>query len=366
MKIHHLFLLLLLAGLSLLITGCEPDPDPPVIESVTPTFAPAEALITIQGMNLANTRSLKFNGQVINFNTAYNSDVALLLRVPTFLELGEQLIELTTDGGTATANFRVALDPPFITFFSQESAQIGEELTIYGGNFYEPLEVYFFDSVQAQIVSSSPDSLVVVVPEGVQQGRVRVNANGGTSESPVNFFRVSNVLVSDFDGNGARADVTNWIFTSGLNENRFTAVQNSNPAPISGNFLKITGQDSQGIGFIGSASSPTFMADSLGITTTPQNTLFRMDVNSNGRTSTRLIIVLREANGSFSDFSQEIRLDRSGWRQVNLPLNRFQDANGVVVRPAKVNSVKFILFDSQGVGSLFEANIDNVRFAEIL
>lgn len=366
MKLHNLTFLLLLIGLSFFTTACEEDPDPPVIESITPEFAPAEELITILGTNLGNTRTLKFNGELVNFNTAYNSDVAILLRVPTSLELGDYVVELTTDGGTATGNFRVSQDVPSIFGFDRESGEIGEELTIRGMNFFEPLEVYFFDSIQAQIVSSAPDSIVVIIPEGIERGRIRVNANGGTSESAVNFFRVNNILISDFDGNGVHSETMNWIFTSGLNENRFTAVQNSNPAAIEGNFLKISGRDNLGIRFIGSASTPTFMADSLGIQTDVSNTLFRMDVNNNGRSSTRMLIVLREANGSVADFSTEIVLNRSGWQAISLPLNRFADSDNRIIRPSKVNSVKFILFDDNLTGNEFEANIDNIRFAEIL
>jgi len=44
----------------LAIFACEKTPAPPIIESIEPTFAPAEDLITIQGVNLANIQEVAF------------------------------------------------------------------------------------------------------------------------------------------------------------------------------------------------------------------------------------------------------------------------------------------------------------------
>jgi len=144
-----------------LLAACGKEVGPPVIESIEPAFAPAEALVTIQGANLANIKEVKFSDQVINFNNAYNADNALLLRIATNVPLGEHIISLTTDGGTATTNFRVTLEPPEIFNFTPASAAVGEQVTIKGKNFYEPLTAWFFDSVQAEIVSLAPDSMVI-------------------------------------------------------------------------------------------------------------------------------------------------------------------------------------------------------------
>jgi len=83
---------LLFFGLALLtIVSCGKEAGPPVIENISPVFGPAESLITIEGVNLANISEIKFSEQVINFNTAYNADHALLFRVPTNVPLGEHV-----------------------------------------------------------------------------------------------------------------------------------------------------------------------------------------------------------------------------------------------------------------------------------
>jgi len=59
---------LLFFGLALLtIVSCGKEAGPPVIENISPVFGPAESLITIEGVNLANISEIKFSEQVINF-----------------------------------------------------------------------------------------------------------------------------------------------------------------------------------------------------------------------------------------------------------------------------------------------------------
>ena len=194
---------LLLTGLILLtFMACRKEAGQPVIENISPVFGPAESLITIEGINLANIQEIRFSEQVINFNTAYNADQALLLRVPTNVPLGEHVVTITTDGGEVTTNFRVTLDPPEIFNFSPESAEPGEIVTVRGKNFFEPMTVWFFDSIEAELLTLTPDSLTVLVPEGVDKGRITMFANGGLTRSPVNFFSINAILVNDFDGNG--------------------------------------------------------------------------------------------------------------------------------------------------------------------
>ncbi len=349
------------------------DPDAPVITSISPEFAPAETLVTIEGTNLDNITSMKFDGQLVNFNTAFNSDNALLFRVPTTIDAGTYTLTLTTDGGTAETTFRISLDAPEIFLISPNRGPIGSTTTLFGENFFEPLEVYFpmgdMDSVQADIVSFADDSIRVTVPEGATQGNVALLANGGYALS-ANRFQVGNVVVvNDFDGNGVRSDVAEWRFTPMLDQTAADAVRSSDPDPISGNFLKISGRDTQGSGLIGSVTTqtndPTEFAN-FGLTTSLANTLIEFDVNTNGHPATRLVIILKERDGSRNDFSRELRLDQTGWTKITQPLSRFEDLNGAPIDVSKVASIRFLLFDFDNTGEQFEVNIDNLLFSELL
>lgn len=356
-------------GLALItIVACQKEVGQPAIESITPAFGPAESLITIEGVNLANIEEVRFSEQVINFNTAYNADNALLLRVPTNIPLGEHLVTITTGGGVVTTNFRVTLDPPEIFNFSPESAAPGEIVTVRGKNFFEPMTVWFFDSIEAALVTLTPDSLMVIVPEGVQKGRITMFANGGLTRSPIDFFSINPILVNDFDGNGLRSETNNWIFRGSIDQNKNTVVQNSVPTPIDGNYLKLSGKDELGIRWIGGIENHTWDVEqfqTFGITANANNTLLEMDVHNNGRKNTHIILVLLEKDGSTNDFAFQTKLDGEGWQRLSIPLNRFQDLNDFIVDPTKVKTVKIQLIDADNSQEKLEVNVDNIRFVEI-
>ena len=353
----------------LLLTACRKDVGPPVINSIDPAFGAAETLVVFEGVNLTNIKELKFSDQVVNFNNAYNSDNALLFRIPMNIPLGEHIVTLTTDGGSATTNFRMTLEAPEIFSFSPASAAVGETVTLKGKNFYEPLTLWFFDSIQAEIIHLAPDSLVAVVPPGVEKGRVSLFANGGFTRSPINFFTVNPILVNDFDGNGIRSETDKWIFRGSIDQNKNTAVQNSIPEPIDGSYLKISGKDDLNISWIGGAENHTWDVEqfqTFGITTDANNTLIEMDIHNNGRKKTNMILVLLEKDGSPNDFALTVKVDWTGWQKFSVPLNRFQDLNDFVVDPTKIKTVKIQLIDADDSNEKLEVNVDNIRFIEIL
>lgn len=349
---------------------CKKDQPVPMITSVDPIFGPAETLVNFEGANLQNIEEITFSGQTVNFNTAYNSEVALLFRVPSNVPLGDHVVEFKTPGGTTNTSFKVTLEPPAIFELSPEFASPGEIVTIKGKNFFEPVEVYFFDSIQAEIVNLFPDSMEVIVPTGIEKGRVSVRANGGVALSPVNFFSINPILVNDFDGNGLRHETNKWGFIGQVNENALTAVQNTNPAPIDGNYLKLTGQDDLDIAWVGGAQShfgfPGDDFTTFGITTDINNTLLEMDIHNNGRDNTHLLLILLEHEGLTSDFVHDIHIDWEGWERISIPLNRFSNFEDIIVDPAKIKLLKIHMTDTDDSNDLLEVNVDNIRFVEIL
>jgi hypothetical protein len=355
---------------ALLLITCRKKPDAPTITSIMPVVGPAKTLVTIEGTNLADITQITFSGQVINFNNAYNSDVALLLRIPENVPVGEHDVLITTEGGTVMTRFNVTLDPPQVYRVAPETAQVGETVTIYGTNFFPPLEVFFFDSVQAQIVSTTADSIIkVIVPSGVTKGKITVVSNGQDTLSPIPFFTQSPILVNDFDGNGLRAQTNKWIFVGAVDQTAANAVQNTSPAPISNNFLKLSGKDAQNITWIGGAQSnfgfPGDTFTTYGITSTPENTLLEMDINNNGKTKTHALFILLEKDGSFNDFTYKTPISETGWKRLSIPLSRFKDLNGVGVDPTKVKVLKIHLVDEENSNVTLEVNVDNIQFLQI-
>ncbi len=362
----HVLFVWILAWLS----GCGSSDFQPVINSIEPNFGPEETLVTIEGEHLGGITEITFSGRSINFNTAYNTDQALLFRIPSTVPLGDHEVVITTELGTVFTDFRVTYEAPEVFRLFPESAAPGDIVTIYGQNFYEPLEVFFFDSVQANVVSISPDSVQVEVPSDIEKGFVQVKANGGTAFSPKQFFTVGSILVNDFDGNGLRAETNKWIFVGSVNENGSNAVQNQVPEPLDGNFLKISGKDELNISWIGGAQNhfgfPGDEFETFGIRTDASNTLLELDLNNNGKEDTHVILILLEKDGSINDFVYQLKVDWEGWDRVSLPLTRFKDLNGQIVDPTKVRVVKIHLIDQDESGKELEINVDNLTFLELL
>jgi len=360
----------LLVGLVLLVLSSCDDVGPPQVDSFKPDFGPGETLITVEGNNFDDLLSLNFNdGVPADFNPSFGTNTALLFRVPLDAPLGDNTVTLTTPSGSTSFPFRVTLKAPSVFDFSPKSANKDEVVSITGKNFFEPLEVLFFDSIPGEIIYAAPDSIAVLVPEGVQRGRLKVKANGGSAITPEFFFSTDEILVNDFDGNGVRSETAKWLFYGNIDQNGQTAVVGSNPEATSGNFLKLTGTDTGGVWIGGTESHSNAMGDTFDvfeIDSDINNTYVEFDLNSNGRKDTHVIIVLAERNGSTNDFTQTIPVDWEGWKTVNIPLNRFADIDNALPNPQKLRTIKFHLYNQANSSLPLEINLDNLKFIETL
>lgn len=348
--------------------GCGSSEGPPKVDMYEPDFGPPETLIVVEGSGYDDLLAINFNDDVpADFNPSFGTGNALLFRVPPNAPLGDNDIRIVTSEGETTFPFRVTLEAPKVSFFSPKSANEGETVYILGENFFEPLEVLFFDSIAGNIIYHQPDSLVVEVPAGVQRGRLKVKANGGSATTAENFFSTTDILINDFDGNGVRAETEKWLFYGSIDQNANDAIQSSNPDPIDNNFLKVSGTDpgSVWIGGVESHSNDPMVFENFGLTSDLNNTFVSMDINNNGQEKTTLIIVLAERGGSPNDFTQQIDIDWEGWENLNIPLNRFQDVDGLTVDPSKIRTVKLHLFNDQNTTQRHEINVDNLKFIQV-
>lgn len=351
----------------LLTWSCGTPPAPSVV-SHKPEFGPEGTLITVEGMDFEDLLSIQFNDGVdADFNPSFGTATALLLRVPEDAPLGDNTVQIKTEGGEISFPFRVTLLPPQVANFNPKNANAGAIVSITGENFFEPLEVLFFDSIAGEIIYSAEDSLAVIVPEGVEKGQIKVKANGGSSLTAEVFFSTTEVLVNDFDGNGLRAETGKWLFYGNIDQNAANAVVNNDPEPIEGNFLKISGKD-PGSTWIGGAESHSWdVADfeAFPIQSDINNTFIEMDVHNNGITETHLIIALAERAGSPNDFSITVQLEKSGWNKISIPLNRFKDIEGFTIDPRIIRTVKLQLYNELQSSKRLQANIDNLKFIQI-
>ncbi len=352
----------------LIISSCNKYEEPSIM-TISPVRGPVETLITIEGSNFEDIISLNFNdGVPANFNPSYGAENAVLFRVPLDAPIGDNVITIETKGGTVTADFKVTLDAPELNSFFPTSGQVGETVTFLGENFFEPIEVLFFDSISAPILFLSPDSMVVEIPEGVEKGFLKIKANGGDVSTNIQFFTVNNILVNNFDGEGMRSNTDNWLFYGSiLQSNAGTAIRSSNPDPIDNNFLKLSGVDPGSVWIGGTESHSWDIAefDVFPIQSDLTNTFLEMDVNNNGREDSHVVLILAERGGSINDFTYNQDIKEEGWSHLSIPLSRFEDIDGLQINPQIIRTLKIHLVNNNMSTSALEANIDNIKFVQV-
>jgi len=367
-NINNIIKSILLLSAVIFISACGKNVGDPSVITYSPITGPPGTLVTVEGMNFDDLTKLNFDDEVpADFNPSFGTPDVLLFRVPEDAPLGDNMIHIETEHGETFFPFKVTLEAPVVSDFYPKSANEGETVTILGTNFFEPLEILFFDSIPGKILYHQPDSLVIEVPAGVERGRINVKANGGNSLTAELFFSTVDYLVNDFDGNGLRAETNKWLFYGNIEQNFTNAVHNSNPDPLDGNFLKVSGTDpgSIWIGGTESHSNDPNDFDVFPIASDINNTFVEMDINNNGAVATQLIIVLAERNGSTNDFTAEIDVDWEGWRTVSIPLSRFADIGGVTIDPSKIRTIKMHLYNGNNSSNKLEVNIDNLKFVQI-
>lgn len=156
----RLFLIGLLILPFLTVVSCQNDDDDiPVIHYIRVTD-PAKAdstftdvnpgtMIAVIGEHLGGTQKVFINDQEVSFNRNYVTSTSIILTVPAELELTGRNSELAgelrveTNHGVAVYNMHVLSPAPYITRIAATyPIEVGDKLTLIGGNFYEIQCIY--------------------------------------------------------------------------------------------------------------------------------------------------------------------------------------------------------------------------------
>lgn len=161
----------------------------PIISSVTPLSGPAGTVMTINGQN--------FSTFVDENKVTINGKPAVGLTATPFK------ITLTIPGGSGdgkivlNVNDQIVQGPDFkdqtlgIATMSPDNGLAGTQVTITGTGFNTNAgaNIVTFNGVNAQVVSATATSLVVITPPTLTSGPVKIVNAGQTATSPVNFNR---------------------------------------------------------------------------------------------------------------------------------------------------------------------------------
>lgn len=198
--------------------------------------------IAIIGRNLGNVDEIWFNDQRAVLNPNLVTPTSILVRVPEVIPatVTNKLVLVNSDKVKRLEyDFSVDVPAPVVTRMVCEYVATGETAVIQGNYFVDdptsPLKVFFPGNIEGTIVSSSIDEIHVTVPAGVGPGQIQIKSLYGTTRSGF-FFRDDRNIILNFDDLTAAGG---W---------RSGVIGSSNPAGISGNYVRFSGAMAGGAG----------------------------------------------------------------------------------------------------------------------
>lgn len=240
---RYIKIMMLMVALTLGLSSCKDYPDAFELADGVPTVhyvryadrdqiieqAYMGEIICFVGDNLRSVRELWFNDQKAILNTSYMTENTLVAAIPNRLanKTTDKAYMITGAKDIVTVDFKVMLPTPVVRSMSCEFQKPGEEVTIYGNYFTEPMTVDFVNTSVSTFTSVSLTEATFVIPLGTEPGKVKVTTNSGVGQST--FMYLDNRgLITDFDG-------TTDIVPQGWNIN----VTYSPEGGIDGNYVQL-------------------------------------------------------------------------------------------------------------------------------
>lgn len=165
------------------------------------TQANMEELVCVVGDNLTSVHDIYFNDQAAVLNSSYMTPHTIVVAVPKNMpvEQTDKMYLITRDSSVVAYDFKVLPPTPKISGMSNEWAQAGETVNIYGSYLFPPISVEFPGVDPVEVTSGDGTSLTLQVPAGAQPGKIKVNNDSGTAQS-IFMYKDSRGLMFDFDG----------------------------------------------------------------------------------------------------------------------------------------------------------------------
>jgi len=192
-------------------------------------------LIVLMGENMQDVNQIWFNDQPASVNTNLVTSTNIMVTVPNVIPgvVTNQIRLITADHkDTLKVPFNVKVPGPQLDAMVCEYVATGGTAII-KGNFFindpgSPLQVFFPGNIEGTVTSVAIDEIKVTVPSGVGVGPLQVKTIYGSTRSTF-YFRDDRNIMLDFDTKTAAGG---W---------RSGVIKNSDPAPISGNYVKFSG-----------------------------------------------------------------------------------------------------------------------------
>ena len=219
MKYLNRILAAMAVSVGFLAVSCEDQPDAFAPTDGVPTvnfirYADKDVVINaaymqetvcIVGENLRSINQLWFNDQQAILNTSFMTDNTLVVTVPRELPVvqTDKIYMITAVKDTVTYDFKVMLPAPQLKSMSCEFQKPGEEVTIYGNYFKEPMTLMFEDGNGASVTEFKNVTMTeatFTIPADAKPGKVKLETESGLSRSPFSYYDFCGGLITDFDG----------------------------------------------------------------------------------------------------------------------------------------------------------------------
>src|ERR1700722_3403686 len=185
-------------ALLIVTAGCKKTgSNPPVIKSIRNYAAsPGDSLVSaigpgqwvvITGYNLTGAVNIYFDGVASSFNDALFSDTSAVVLIPSVIAFPSvaakelNTIQYVTTHGQTTFSFSILPPAPTITSVSNENANPGDTVTIYGLNFFFVSDLNFAGTaITSYTAAGDGTSVTFILPTLSQSGPASITTKSGS------------------------------------------------------------------------------------------------------------------------------------------------------------------------------------------
>lgn len=171
-----------------------------------PTAALPGQWVVVSGRGLQDALQVTFNGVPASIKSVMFSDTSAVMQVPAVIPFPSvaaedlNVVRYITPHGTATFSFNIVAPPPVITSISNENANAGDSVYIYGTNFFFTEQVTFAGVVISDFIAAGDGTAVgFVLPPLSHSGRAKVVTKSGADSTVYNVNDLATGMLCNFD-----------------------------------------------------------------------------------------------------------------------------------------------------------------------
>jgi len=354
-------------------------------DSVIQSLIPGQWVV-LMGHNLQGAVQVFFNGVPTSFNSALFSETSAAVQVPAVIPFpsvaADQLntIRYVTPNGSTTFTFNITAPPPTITSVSNENANTGDSVRVYGLNFFFIKSISFAGSAVSKWKEADDGTSVgFIVPALTQSAPLVITTQSGTASTVFNVNDVKTGMLCNFDD----VNTYSWGATGTSSSSSLFPGNRGSYAIQTDGILNANDwswwNGGRSINTNGVQWVPT---DSLSVPVSSYALKFEISVPAawNGGS----IYVVKDYStayvGRYEPWKDKdgnnFNFTTTGWQTVTIPLSMFLTNNGTGTAPSTLKD----LLGSGGSGSVhlwlinntpaatatgFNAAFDNIRVVKI-